>query len=78
MPNQLVKLITNDDGAVIDTPYWHLVSPVFQADPSLLCTGEFFGEGQSGCEYEEKTVIKGGVTCPQCLRIIKEIKSVKL
>ena len=74
---ELVKLLTDDDGYKIDKPKWHYVVTL-TGDPATLCSGEFFGIGQSSCTYKEKTVERGGITCERCLKIIKEIKDIKL
>ena len=75
--NQLVKVISDDDGETIDEPVWHLVHPE-ASDPATLCTMEYFGYGQSDVVYEEKTVMRGGITCPNCIDFVKALKSVKL
>jgi len=74
---ELVKLLTDDDGYKIDKSKWHYVV-TFTDDPTTLCSDEFFGIGQSSCTYKEKTVERGGITCERCLKIIKEIKDIKL
>ncbi len=56
---------------------WCLV--VFKSgSPMTLCTGEVFGLGEGNAEYIEKEVKRGGITCPECLKFIREIKAVKL
>ena len=77
MINPLVKFFVDGDGEVIDKPVWHLVD-CFLSDPAALCTGEYFGYGQSDTVYEEKTVKRGGITCRLCLEKIKAIKGVRL
>lgn len=77
MANQLVKLLTNDDGDSYDDPRWHLID-YNGSDPATFCSGEFFGYGQSGCDYDIKVVKRGGITCESCLEKIKDIKAVKL
>ena len=77
--NQLVRVITNDDG---DEPIhpndWHFVDIAnFQGD-AVLCTGEYFGIGESNVVYETKELLRGGITCKKCLEAIKLYKSVKL
>lgn len=76
--HQLVKLLFNDDGVEIDNPPWCLVDPANRQGPSTLCSGEFFGEGESNCIYEEKNMIRGGITCVQCLSDIRCYKSIRL
>jgi hypothetical protein len=75
--NQLVKLLTHDDGDPADNDDWHL-SVVRAGSTALLCTGEFYGYGEGGATAETKSVLKGGITCPDCLRDIREIKAVRL
>ena len=77
--NNLVKIKTSTDGEIreADLQFWHYVADS-NGDPCTLCQGEFFGFGQSGCEYELKSVKVGGITCPDCLAIIKKIKAIKL
>lgn len=75
--NCLVKILSSDDGEVRIDPVWCLISPN-PTGAQTLCQGEFFGYGESGCEYETKEVKKGGITCPRCIDHIKQIKAVKL
>jgi hypothetical protein len=75
--NHLVKILSNDDGDKISDPVWCLVHQICGGN-ATLCKGEYFGFGESGCVYEIKKVKKGGITCLQCLEIIKKIKAVKL
>jgi len=42
-----------------------------------LCTGEPC-PGESNDEFEIKSVNRRGITCPDCERIVHEVKSVKL
>ena len=76
--NHLVKILTDDYGEPREKylQYWHYV--VDRGGNQTLCEGEFFGAGESGCEFEEKSVSRGGITCPKCLQHIKEIKAIKL
>lgn len=77
--NKLVRIIVDDDGfKKLDSKVWHLVDPVNEQGPAAFCTQEFFGAGESRVEYEEKTVPKGGITCPDCIRKLKQYKAVKL
>ena len=75
--NHLVKFLTDDSGVPVKCPEWHYVNP-FASDPAALCTGEYFGPGQSDIEYVEKKTVKGGITCSDCLEQIKHYKSIKL
>lgn len=76
--NYLVKILKDDNGEYRDKDhqFWHLV--VNWTGTQTFCEGEFFGYGESGCEFEEKKVKRGGINCPKCLEKIKEIKKVKL
>lgn len=77
MAHNLVKLLTDDDGVRIDNPKWHY--PIGIADTNmLLCNGHVFGYGESIAEFKVKTVQRGGITCEQCLAMIKAFKKVKL
>lgn len=50
--NELVKILTDDDGeAKSDAHVWHLVDPTNNMGPSALCTQEFFGAGESMCQF---------------------------
>jgi hypothetical protein len=80
--NNIVKQLVNDDGAKIpeDEQVWHLQRDI-SGDTALLCTGEFIHYGSAsgnGEIYELKETKKGGITCPDCLGIIREFKAVKL
>lgn len=75
--NNLVRLLCDDDGFPYDDPKWHLIDESMP-DPATLCRGEYFGVGQSNCEFELKTVARGGITCAHCLTTIRLIKAVKL
>jgi hypothetical protein len=76
--NYLVKLLTTDDRDKIEDPKWCLVDPTNHMGPATLCTSDFFGCGESACEYEEKEVQRGGITCESCLEKIKTIKAIRL
>lgn len=77
--NDLVRIIKDDDGEEKrDCHVWHLVDPCNRQGPAALCTQEFFGLGESGVEFEKKSVKRGGVTCPQCLERIRIYKAVPL
>lgn len=77
MTNSLVRFTADDDGEVIEKPVWHLVD-ITCGDPCSLCTQEYYGYGQSDVVYEEKTVSRGGITCPLCLERIKIMKGIRL
>ena len=74
---EVVKITFHDDGEKAHSPKWHLVQNFGDAQRAL-CTGECFGEGEGGAVYEVKELVKGGVTCENCKRIIRWYKSVPL
>lgn len=71
--NTLIKIIENTDGDKQE-PVWHLFFHQGGGDKSVFCTGEFVDL----CIYKTKTVKRGGITCQDCLRKIKEIKAIQL
>lgn len=73
----VVKIITRDDGEKVDNQVWCL-SHVIAGGNATFCTGEYYGFGESSCEFKEKEVQKAGITCNDCLAKIKIIKSIKL
>ena len=75
--NKLVKIYKDDDGEIIENPVWHLVDPTILQAETTLCTGECFGEGESSVVFETKTVTRGGITCPDCLRKLKVYKAIR-
>lgn len=76
--NALVRITRDDDGHETDNESWHLVDPGNFQGPAALCTGEFFGDGESACKYETKVTKRGGITCRDCLRIVRIYKKVRL
>lgn len=76
--HSLVRIIRDDDGRETRNRAWHLVDPGNSQGPAALCTQEFFGEGESECMFETKSAVRGGITCDDCLRILKTYKAVKL
>lgn len=75
--HNLVKIITSDDGEKRDKPVWCLVEHTDFGD-ATFCQAEFFGLGESCCEYKTKTVARGGITCERCLERIRLIKDIQL
>lgn len=71
---EVVKLITHDNGEPTGDKTWHYIHEI-SGGQATLCGGEYFGYGESGCDYRLK---EGKITCPDCIAIIKEFKSVKL
>lgn len=76
MAHKVVKFLTTDDGDEVTNDDWHFVME--QDAERALCTGEVFGYGESAATYKDKTVASGGITCPACKKLLKEIKAVKL
>lgn len=80
MANQLVKITINDDGDIIpiDKQKWCLVDPrPFMDTSRTLCTQEAL-DSDTSAQWDEKTRVKGGITCEDCLKIIATYKAVRL
>ena len=75
MAHELVKFYTDEDGEPM-LPYWHFVQNI-DARRSL-CGGLVFGYGEGSAEYVTKVRDRGGITCPACLGMIKQLKTVRL
>jgi hypothetical protein len=83
--NHLVSLSQNENGEDLTADWdgnpvprvWHLLWNT-GGSPSLFCSGEVFGCGEGNAIGETKSVALGGINCPSCLSMIKEIKAVKL
>jgi hypothetical protein len=75
--NKLVKFFTNDDGYPC-SPVWHLIDPSRTPGNMTLCTGEFFGVGESAVVFETKTMRRGGITCADCLDKLVAYKAVRM
>jgi len=73
MPSR-VKILTSDDGEKRHRPKWCYA---YNCKTGLmaLCTSEYYGYGESGCEFEEGF---GKITCPDCLEVINHFKKLKL
>lgn len=76
--NTLIKLLTDDDGTVMDEPKWCLADPCSLDGPRILCCGSVYGYGESSATYEIKETKRGGIECETCIRIIKGYKRVRL
>lgn len=74
--NQLVKITHDEDGYEQVNPKWHIVNNMGDS-PRALCTGEVFGLGEGSAQYKTKTAERG-ITCPECIVMIKFFKQVKL
>lgn len=76
MTHTLIKITTPDsfaDESAVDG-YWHLLSENY-GDAEVFCSGGFLVDGMG---YVEKEVKRGGITCPDCLRLVKAYKAVRL
>jgi hypothetical protein len=74
----LVTILTDEDGLPHEKAgKWHLVQN-FGDSSRTVCSGEVFGYGEGSATYKTKVVKRGGITCENCLRIIKWHKSIKL
>lgn len=62
MSEQLVKLITDEDGAIVTEKVWHLVCRMGDS-PRTVCTGEVFGYGEGAATYKTKEHRSGAITC---------------
>lgn len=77
MSNQVVQIIADGSGEETNDTSWHYV--VQHGDsPRTLCSGEVFGDAEGSAIYRSKSVVRGGITCPKCLLIIKQFKAKKL
>jgi hypothetical protein len=70
-----VKIKVNDDGERQFRPKWHYAVTYDGTGNHALCTGEYFGLGESACVYDFS---RGRITCSDCIEIIKKIKSIRL
>lgn len=75
--HHVVKITHDEDGTKVDSPKWCLVMDM-DGSNRTLCSGQVFGPGEGNAKYQDKVVDKKGITCPDCLDIIKEIKSITL
>lgn len=73
---RLVKILTSYEGDKRINPKWHYVKE-YAGGYATLCEGEYFGEGESACIYKIK-IVERGITCPDCIAFIKELKAIKL
>lgn len=74
--HNLVKILTDEDGEPMP-PVWHYPFNNGDAD-RVLCSGQVFGDGEGTATFEIKQVQRGGITCEECLKLIKAFKKVKL
>ena len=71
--NLLVKLTEDEDRQVVLMGWCAVV----QADKRRTVCGHDISD-ISRFEYKEKTVIRGGITCKECMFVINQIKAIKL
>lgn len=79
----ILKMTRNEEGE--KKPYgnlWHAGGTDGGVN-SLLCSGEVFDEegsvdAEGFAKCISKEVPRGGITCPNCLAIIRQIKAIKL
>jgi hypothetical protein len=72
--NHLVEVSTDSNGDIYE-PEARIWCVASSSDvPRTLC-GLTLDEHAN---FEEKAVLRGGITCCKCLEIVKEIKSIKL
>lgn len=72
--NNVVKILTSEDGDIIKYAKWCLIDPADFQGNSALCSKQYFGIGESSCQFKVK---KGRITCKDCLEKIKIYKSIK-
>jgi hypothetical protein len=77
MSHRLVKILSYDDGEKANRRGWCWIVNNDGTDRTL-CDGVAFGFGDSGCEYKQRVVERGGITCKTCLKLIKEFKAIAL
>lgn len=75
--NKLVRINRDEDGELTGRKVWCLVDPSNEQGPAAFCTQEFFGPGESSCEYEVKEQL-GGITCEHCIEKLKILKAVRI
>lgn len=70
----LVKILSDDDGTIVENPKWcFAMTSNFADGERTLCSGQVFGYGEGAATYKRKD--KGKVTCPKCIRLIKFIRT---
>ena len=72
--NTLIKIIINDDGEEVENPDWCIA---VEFDVVRTVCGHVL-DGDSSIEMDQKEVFRGGITCRDCLRIVKDVKSIRL
>lgn len=76
MANHLIKIIKLDDGEEVEKSAQKWCATHFADTLRVVCSGDAL-DSSSAYEYETKTVIRGGISCKECIAAIKEIKNIK-
>lgn len=71
----VVKITRDDNGESIENAKWCWIDATNAQGAAAFCSAQFFGPGESRCEYKVK---EGKITCPECIKKIKTIKEIKL
>lgn len=77
--NLLVMITKTEDCEIVpeDERKWCVLLEA-AGSAVTLCTGEVFGLGEGNAEAITKEVARGGITCEQCLQMVKYIKAIRL
>lgn len=72
------RITTDRDGSLEgdDLKLWHVIASGGDTD-RLLCSGLAM-DAAGDIEVDVKLVVRGGITCPQCLSAIRDIKAIRL
>ncbi len=73
--NNVVKIKSSHYGEKYINPKWCLIDPANLGGTANLCGGEYFGGGESSCDFETKI---GKVTCQRCIEKIKIYHTIKI
>lgn len=75
----VVMITTDEDGyhIPVDERKWCL-SVEWGGSPMAACDGQVYGYGEGATKYKTKDMTRGGVTCPDCLAIIKFYKQLNV
>lgn len=73
---EVVKITEDEYGEKRVNAKWCYVTNIDAR--RTMCGGEAFGFGESSAKYKTKQLKKGSITCPRCISLIKEIKSIPL
>lgn len=77
--NHLIKMTIDDDGEVIEVEdqKWCLSSPAGNDAGRVLCTHAVL-DSDTNATWEDKSVVRGGITCEKCISIVRAFKAIKL